>query len=228
MNQSFYRNKQIKYVMKTIKTTVILTLLILFQNGIQAQKLRNKIVKSIAQIEESYPLIKEDRKIVLDQLASRIFKANGNDENATVVFIDRHNKEKSQLAAIWLRTGLLHYGLKGYNVLSAGTEIVREPLPALASLEEYGFRVSNASGSQLFSYNVKSGSETWAVKYKEIESLNLDDDAIKIFTEPGLVPEDGPRQIEITLASLDTIAKEMLYIASMIDYLNEKTTTKYY
>lgn len=208
--------------MKTIKTTIILTVLILFQNGIQAQKLRNKIVKSIAQIEKTYPSIQEDRKIVLDQLASRIFKGNGSNENTTVVFVDQHNKEKSQLAAIWLKTGLLHYGLDGYNVLSAGTEIIQEPLTALASLEEYGFRVSNASGRELFSYNVKSGTENWPVKYKNVESLNLDDDAIKIFTEQGIVPEDGPKQIEITLPSLDTIAKEMLYMASRIDYLNEK------
>ena len=208
--------------MKTIKTILILTVLMLFQNTIQAQKLRNKIVKSITQIEKSYPSIQEGRKVVLDQLASRIFKGNKNDEKITVVFIDKHNKEKSQLAAIWLRTGLLYHGLNGYHVLSAGTEISPGPLPALSSLEAYGFRVNKARGNELYAYIVKSGEESWPVKYKNLESLNSTDGAVKIFVDQGTAPEDGSKQIEITLSSPDTIAMEMLYVSSRIDDLTKK------
>lgn len=209
--------------MKTLLTITAFTVLILFQNGIQAQKLRNKIVKSIVQFESSYSSIQEDRKVLLDQLASRITKGSKNDEDRTIVFVDKRNKEKSQLAAIWLRTGLQYYGLNNYNVLSAGTEPIQEPFPALASLEEYGFRVGNASKNPSYAYTVKSGSETWPVTYTTFEALNLtDDSALRIYVEEGIAPEDGPKQIEISLFSPERIAMELLYVSSRIKYVNEQ------
>ncbi|MEO1012422.1 MAG: hypothetical protein AAFX53_14035 [Bacteroidota bacterium] len=209
--------------MKTIKTITILTVLVLFQNGIRAQKLKNQIVKSISQMEESYTAIEDDRKMMLNQLASRIFRDSKNQENTNVVFIDRHNKERSQLAAIWLRTGLMYYGLHRYTVRSAGTEIIQEPISALNSLEEYGFKVSNAGGKEPYSYNVKSGSEKWKVKYKNYEALHLNDEAvIKIYVEKGIVSEDEAKQIEVFLSSPESIAREMLYVSSRIKFLREK------
>lgn len=209
--------------MKTITAIIILTFLFFTGNVIQAQKLRNNIVKSISQIEETYDSIQDERKVMLDQLASRIFKGHKTDKNSTVVFIDRHNKQKSQLAAIWLKTGLIHYDLLDFSILSAGIKILKEPFPALAVLEEYGFKVSNASGNELYSYNVKSGSEKWTVSYNSYEALNLNDEkAIKIYVEKQIAPEGGPKQIEVPLSESENIAREMLYVASKIKYLSSQ------
>jgi len=207
--------------MKTIRTTIILTVLILFQNGTQAQKLRNKIVKSIAPIETTFSSIQKERKVLLDQLASKIYKENRSNGNTGLVFIDGTNKTKSQLAAIWLKTGLIKYKLYGYDIQSAGLEVVSEPFPGLATLKPYGFKVSNASGNELFSYNVNFGSDSWKVYYKDLNSLENSEETLKVFVEENIALENDPMQISVPLYAPETIAREMLYVASRIDYLTQ-------
>nr|WP_299338714.1 hypothetical protein [Allomuricauda sp.] len=209
--------------MKTIKTIIILTILILFQNGMEAQNLRPKIVKSISQIEETHTAIPANRKALLDQLASKIHKDNKKNQNLNVVFIDKNNQTKSQLAAIWLKTGLMYYGVSNYNVLSAGTEIVKKPFTALNSLEPYGFRISSTGRNETYSYIVKSGDEKWKVAYKTYEALDLNNTpAVDIYVESGITPENGSKQIEVLLSSPESIASEMLYIAWRVKYLTEQ------
>ena len=207
--------------MKTIRTTIILTVLILFQNGIQAQKLRNKIVKSIAPIETTFSSIQKERKVLLDQLASRIYKENRSDGNAGIVFIDGNNKTKSQLAAIWLKTGLIKYKLFGYDIQSAGLEVVSEPFPELETLKAYGFKVRNASDNKLYSYNVDFGSDSWKVYYKDQNSLENSEESLKVFVEDNMAMEDDPMQISVPLYAPETIAREMLYVVSRIEDLTQ-------
>jgi hypothetical protein len=207
--------------MKTIRTTIILAVLILFQNGIQAQELRNKIVTSIAPIETTFSSIQKERKVLLDQLASRIYKKNRSNGNAGIVFIDGNNKTKSQLAAIWLKTGLIKYKLYGYDIQSAGLEVVSEPFPELETLKPYGFKVRNASGNKPYSYNVKFGSDSWQVYYKDLNSLENSEESLKVFVEDTIAMEDDPMQISVPLYAPETIAREMLYVASRIEDLTQ-------
>ncbi|UJH66637.1 hypothetical protein [Allomuricauda sp. SCSIO 65647] len=208
--------------MKTNKSLIILTLLVFIHHGVRAQKLGNEIVKSVAKIEDTYLFIQKDRAIVLDQLASKIFKYKKVNETVNVVFIDKENKEKSQLAAIWLKTGLLYYGLNGYSVISAGFETPNGPLPELALLEQYGFRVTDTSGDRRSSYDINYGSKNWSVQYKTIESIDLsEDDTLNVFVEQGIASEQGLTQTTIPLFSPELIAREMLYVASRINYLTE-------
>ena len=207
--------------MKTIRTTIILTVLLLSQNGIQAQKLRNKIEKSIAPIETTFSSIEKERSVLLDQLASRIFKEKKSNGNAGIVFIDSTNGTKSQLAAIWLKTGLIKYELNGYDIQSAGLTVVGEPLSGLTTLKDYGFKVSNHSGTKLYSYKVNFGSDNWKVYYKEPDSLENPEESLKVFVEDIMSMEDDPMQISVPLYSPETIAREMLYVAFRIDYLTQ-------
>jgi len=88
-------------------------------------------------------------------------------------------------------------------------------------------KFSNAGGKELFSYNVDYGSKSWPVKNNTIESLGLNEgQALYIFVEEGIAPENESKQIVIPFYSVDNIGKEMLYVASRIDYLKEKTTVK--
>lgn len=207
--------------MKTIKVWVILMLLIPLQQGLQAQKLSKKIVKSVTELESSLPTIQQDRKVVLDQLASRIYKQKRTSETGSVIFLDNKNKLKSQLAAIWLKTGLLHHQLDGYGIESAGLEVEEEPFPQLAALKKYGFKVSNAGGKKLYSYSVDFGSDSWNVSYKDRNSLENSEEALKVFVEEGMAMEDDPMEISVPFYSPDAIASEMLYVASRIDYLTQ-------
>lgn len=209
--------------MKTMKSISILTLSLLFiQNGIQAQKLRNKIVKSIAQMEESYTSIPEERRIMLDQLASIIFNKKKDGESVAVIFIDSENKEKSQFAAIWLRTGLLHYQLQNYHVYSAGTKISEKPFPTLSHLEKYGFRVNTTENTKKYLYKVKFGTQSWTVDYNSLETLDLKvNNTVEIFVEQGITSEEGSKQIEISFYDTDRIGLEMLYVSARIQFLDK-------
>lgn len=207
--------------MKTTKLWVMLMLLVPLQQGLQAQRLGKKIVRSITELESSFPTIQKDRKVVLDQLASRIYKQKKSNEKGNVIFLDNQNKLKSQLAAIWLKTGLLHHQLDGYGIESAGLEVEEEPFPQLAALKKYGFKVSNAGGKKLYSYSVDFGSDRWNVSYKDRNSLENYGEALKVFVEEGMAMEDDPMEISVPFSSPDAIASEMLYVASRIDYLTQ-------
>lgn len=211
--------------MKTIKTLTFIPVLILFQNGVWAQKLSNKIEKSVASIENSFSSIQENRRALLEQMASRIHKEKRAEEKVNILLIDKDNRTSSQLAAIWLKTGLLYYELDGYNILSAGLTTEARPFTQLSSLEPYGFKVSNASRGELFSYSVDYGSKSWPVKFNTVESLGLNNEkGLHIYLEEGIAPENEPKKVTIPLFAPDTIAREMLYVASRINYLTEKTT----
>lgn len=212
--------------MKTKGILVMYIMLCLSQQSIHSQKLRNKILKSMVPIETSFSSIEQERKILLDQLASRIYKENRVNENAGLVFIDSNNKTKSQLAAIWLKTGLIKYELGGYNLQSAGIKVASEPLHALATLKQYGFKVSNASDKKLYSYNINFGSDSWNVYYKDLSSLRNLEKSLKVFVEDNLEMADDPMQVYVPLDSPETIAKEMLYIASRINYLTQSQKQK--
>ncbi|MDC6405722.1 MULTISPECIES: hypothetical protein [Maribacter] len=183
-------------------------------------------MKSIVPIETSFSSIEQERKILLDQLASRIYKENRVNENTGLVFIDSNNKTKSQLAAIWLKTGLIKYELGGYNIQSAGIKVANEPLHALATLKQHGFKVSNASDKKLYSYTINFGSDSWNEYYKDLSSLRNLEKSLKVFVEDNLEMGDDPMQVYVPLDSPETIAKEMLYVASRIDYLTQSQKQK--
>ena len=125
---------------------------------------------------------------------------------------------------IWLRTGLLYFGLEGYQIHSAGIASVQKPMSGLASINKYGFKVGNAGGGKPFSYYVKYGSDGWIVKSKTLESLDLEPDStLEVFVTEGIAPDNGMPKIEIPLSDLENIPKEMLYIAARINNLNEIT-----
>ncbi|MCK0192031.1 hypothetical protein [Arenibacter sp. F20364] len=203
--------------MKTKTFVLLITLLIGFQELAMAQDLRNKIKKSVISIEDTFSEIPKERIISLDQLASTMEKKFSDGKQLNVVFIDKENLVTSQLAMVWLRTGLLYYGVDKFSIHSAGTNAERQPLTKLALLEQYGFKVANADGKQPFTYSVNYGKDNWILHSKTIQSLDLfTDQAVVIFVEKGNSPIEKTNKEEILFPSNETIARDMLYVSSRL------------
>ena len=208
--------------MKTKNVMLVLLLLVGVQYAVQAQELKNRIEKSILEIKGVSHQIPDDKIAVLDGLADEISERMKNG-GATLVFMDKTNDIACQLAMVWLRTGLVHYGLTdGITVESAGIETTNEPISGLAMLRKYGFGVGNTTGKGLFNYSVRYGSGNWRVKRKEINSLNLvPENTVKVYVEEGMDMATGKSEgtFKLLFPNPEVIPTEILYVASKVNDL---------
>ncbi|THV60376.1 hypothetical protein EZV76_07420 [Flagellimonas alvinocaridis] len=200
-----------------MKTKMILTmalLLLCLPLTTHSQELRGKIQRSVKELKTVFPQISKEKIQLLDQLAARMV-SNMGETPYTVVFVDQDNDDMGQLAMIWLRTGLMYYGLYDrFKVESAGLDTANETLPGLALLKNDGFRVSNAQGESLFTYSVRYGSDSWTINRKTLESLHLDEDSsVKVYVQDGLTD----RNAEVLFENKAVIAGEMIYVATQVD-----------
>ena len=202
--------------MKT-KLTYVLAFLLSFQTAVHAQELRGKIERSVLELKGIFPQIPEDKVLVLDQLATKIAAKIGETDH-TVVVVDKTNDDISQFAMIWLRTGLLHYGLDDNLTLeSAGVESENSEMD-LTMLRKYGFRVKNVKDKEPFTYEIQYGTNSWEIKRKSLESLNLRaDNSTKIFVEENLKENNETDIFEVIFQNKEVIPGEMLYVATRIN-----------
>lgn len=207
--------------MKTKMICALALLLLCLPLTIHSQELRGKIQRTVKELRTVFPQIPKEKTQLLDQLAARMV-SNMGEPPYTVVFVDRTNDDMGQLAMIWLRTGLIYYGLnEKFNVESAGLETANKPLPGLALLKKDGFRVSNAKGESLFTYSVQYGSDSWTINRKTLESLDLDEDSsLKVYVQDGLTD----RNAEILFENKSVIAGELIYVATQIDAIIKAKT----
>src|SRR5690606_32347983 len=117
-------------------------------------------------------------------------------------FIDKTNAEKSQLAMIWLKTGLIYYSLTDIlNVHSAGITDSSKDVN-LKMLKQYNFKIKAKK-----TLSVKFGSGSWEVFSKTIESLNPNIEDEKIYLSKGLLLSKNKNSIELLFLNTDEIAR---------------------
>ncbi|MDD7886107.1 hypothetical protein [Flavivirga sp. 57AJ16] len=201
-----------------MKTKKILSLMLISILGIQsfkAQSINQKIEKSVVEIGETFTSIPNDRLMVLDQIAFKLFKQYDGINTVDVIIVDENNSEASQLAMIWLNTGLLYYGHQQMsNIQSAGTKNNPNTILNLNDLKQFGFKVINNSSKSL---KIKYGSGSWSIYPKSLQSLNPKSDAIEIVIVEGVMKHKNT--IVITFSNTESIAREMLYLATRINNL---------
>ena len=206
--------------MKAKTILLLIVFLLCSRQTIEAQRLKKKIEKSIVDIENTFNEVPSDRKNLLEKIASSMV-ANKDD----IRLIDKHNQEISQLAMIWLRTGLIYHDLPElFKIESAGINVEMKPISALATLMHYGFHVGHTRGQSKISYEVKYGSDSWKVYPKPLNLLEpINDKALKIFLEEGAIDEADETNIELLFNDHKTIPRDMLYIA---EHINSRYRTK--
>ncbi|WP_276165608.1 hypothetical protein [Zobellia alginiliquefaciens] len=207
--------------MKTKTTLSTLALLLFFQLAINAQKLNSKIEKSVVQFSTTFDEIPKDRQLLLDRTASTILQTADNAGKTDVVFIDKNNQQSSQLATVWLQTGMVYYKQQDLlSIHSAGTAPEIKPISALASLDNYGFKVRNARGENPISYNVKYGSDSWLIYPKSLDALQQSiDSKVKVILEKNITEGHDENSIELIVSEPNDIAREMLYLAKQLNKL---------
>ncbi|RXG29253.1 hypothetical protein [Leeuwenhoekiella marinoflava] len=207
--------------MKTKTIIPIVVFLLCFQQVIQAQTLKKKIQKSVVEIGNTFAEIPMERLKRLDQVAFLIFKKLDDNTKVNVLFVDSGNQEISQLALVWLQTGMIYYGHNTMlSLQSAGISPKIEPISKLAILKEYGFSIRNTRGENPMSYNIDYGSGNWVVYPKSLQSLqSTSDNTIEIYVEKISSNENENNNVELIFTDTNTIAREMLYLATRINNL---------
>jgi|GEM_PF-925383 len=206
--------------MKLNNRTLIL-LVILFSQQLLRAQLNNKIQQTVVEIGDTFTQISSDRLAYLDQIAFLVFKQLNNQEQVDLLFIDTDNLEQSQLAMLWLRTGMIYYGHPELlNIQSAGKAPVNQPPSPLLSLDSYGFRVKRNSQKIPYSYKIDYGSGTWVVYPKPLDDPDTPTThSLKINVEKAVTESGEPNQIELLFSDSETIAREMLYLATRLNNL---------
>jgi hypothetical protein len=199
----------------------IVLFLLCFQQVTQAQTLKNKIQKCVVEIGHTFPEIPMNRLKHLDQVAFLVFKKLGDSTKADILFLDTENLEISQLAMIWLQTGMIYYGHSDmFNIQSAGIEPKIEPISKLATLKEYGFSIRNTRGKDQMPYKIDYGSGNWTVYPKSLQSLGPDSENIfKIYLENISANDIEKNKVELLFSDITSIPREMLYMATRINNL---------
>lgn len=201
--------------MKTKVISAMIVMLLCIPLASNSQKLRGKIQRSITELKTVFPQIAKDKTLLLDQLAAKMVSNMDDTTPYTVVFVDRTNDDMTQMAMIWLRAGLMYYGLNNkFKVESAGLDTANNPLLGLDLLKNDGFRVSDAPEQSQFTYSVRYGSDSWTIHRKTIESLELNEDStVKVYVQDGLTDQNS----ELLFENKAVIAGEMIYVATQVN-----------
>lgn len=199
--------------------TLIAGIFFLFCIGksLHSQNLNNKIKKSVVNIGETFTDIPLERLLYLDQIAFLTVKQVERNQMANLLFIDANNSLKSQLALIWLQTGIVYYGhFDKLSIQSAGVEILPTAPLNFDSLKEFGFnlKVSDENETRL-----DYGSGYWQLFPKEINSIKTEENTLTIYLEEGILPKKDKNNIELYFSNPDDIPREMLYLATRINNL---------
>ena len=207
--------------MKSKIAIPIVVFLLCFQQVIQAQTLKNKIQKSVVEIGDTFTEIPMDRLKHLDQVSFLVFKKLEDSKKVDVLFLDETNQEISQLAMIWLQTGMIYYGHSDmFNIQSAGITPRIKPISKLATLKEYGFSIRNTRGENPMSYRIDYGSGNWIVYPKSFQSLNANSkNNFKIYLQNVSANDTEKNKIELLFSDITSIPRKMLYMATRINNL---------
>lgn len=90
--------------------------------------------------------VSEDRRAILDRLASYVRQKHQKDERVALNFICTHNSRRSQLSQVWAATAASWFGLDQLEVFSGGTEATAFNPRAVAALERAGFQIQKPEG----------------------------------------------------------------------------------
>ncbi|EDP94571.1 hypothetical protein U8527_16745 [Kordia algicida OT-1] len=208
--------------MKTKKTITIFILFFCFFQVLEAQTLKSDIRNSVLEIGKTFVDIPSERLKQLDQIAFLIFRNTKKSSDVKIVMVDKTNQEISQQAMIWLRTGMIYYGHSNlFTIESAGVVPDNKLLSNLSDLKKFGFKIKKKRKKKLKAYEVDYGSGKWMISTKSLASLNQNQ-AVEIYLESISSDTSLNKKVELLFSDTNTIAREMLYIATRINSLIPK------
>ncbi len=95
----------------------------------------------IEKIISQFPTIATDRRLLLTEMATYISSGCNEGKPVNLVFICTHNSRRSHFGQIWAQVAAAHFGLKGVNTFSGGTEATAFHPNAVAAVRRAGLMV---------------------------------------------------------------------------------------
>jgi len=89
--------------------------------------------------------IPEERKIVLDEIATTIAARLDDGHDADLTFICTHNSRRSHMSQIWAQTAARYYGLERVHAYSGGTQVTACNCRTITAMRSAGFAIQDAT-----------------------------------------------------------------------------------
>src|SRR6516162_5401893 len=90
-------------------------------------------------------LVTEERRAVLDAIATDIAARLAAGKTAQLTFICTHNSRRSHMSQIWAETAAYYYGLDKVRTFSGGTETTACNCRTIAAMRRVGFDIEDAT-----------------------------------------------------------------------------------
>lgn len=101
----------------------------------------NKVEMKIKQLKDTFNLISDERKELLNQFAEYISNRLGDRKKINLTFICTHNSRRSHISQIWAQTAAEYYNIPNVKCYSGGTEATAFNPRAVKAMEKAGFKI---------------------------------------------------------------------------------------
>lgn len=118
-----------------------------------------ELASYIDNLKESFSLIPDGRKELLNKVANYINSELMDQEPVKLNFICTHNSRRSHFGQIWAQIAAFYYGFEDIETFSGGTEATAFNPNAVAALERAGFQISKEEGDENPVYEVSFSEE---------------------------------------------------------------------
>lgn len=111
-----------------------------------------EIENNIIKLNDSFALISNERKELLNELARYISEKVKAGDEVNLNFICTHNSRRSHMGQIWGQTAAEYYGIENVKCYSGGTEATAFNPRAVNAIREFGFIITqkDTSGNPLY------------------------------------------------------------------------------
>lgn len=109
----------------------------------------------IASIKETMDQIPDDRKKMLEPIATFVQKKINEGELANLILICTHNSRRSHLSQVWAQVAARHFGIFNVFAYSGGTEETALFPSAARALEKTGLQIIQLSEDKNPVYSIK-------------------------------------------------------------------------
>jgi len=106
------------------------------------------------QLTNSFHLISNERKLVLEKLSDYIKSKRSINEPVYLIYICTHNSRRSHFGQIWADVAAHFYKIKNVNAFSGGTEATAFNINAINALKRLGFIVKSENQQKNATYLV--------------------------------------------------------------------------
>lgn len=107
----------------------------------------NDVETKIVQLKDSFELIPNERKELLNQFAQYISSKLKEKKEINLIFICTHNSRRSHISQIWAQTAAEYYGIENIKCYSGGTEATAFNPRAVKALQKSGFKIEKKDDS---------------------------------------------------------------------------------